>query len=177
MAPLSLLQDYMEPTTTMKPQHCTTDFTMFATQPMTSPCFSLGAWRDEEKEPQNRLFDGLPFAFPECQNTSWDQDNDDDSQSCDWSVASSDTSISWDHCEEENEEDEALSTELDDYLNLCIQKQQDERPRLVHFCDTTMVETFVKVAPEYHKDLYYTAHELQRMIDDFIAEGGSKLLG
>lgn len=92
-------------------------------------------------------------------------------------MASSDTSISWYDEDEENEEDEALSKELDDYLNLCMQKQFDERPRMVKFSDTTHVQTFVKVSAEHHSDMYYTAHELQRMIDDFVAEGGTKLLG
>lgn len=176
MAPLSQLQNSMEQTTTMKPQHCTTEVACFTNQQITSACFSLGAWQDEALSNNGDHDENLPFAFPECRDpTSWD--DDDGSQSCEWSVASSDTSVSWYDEDEENEEDEALSKELDDYLNLCLQKQYDERPRVVNFSDTTHVQTFVKVSAEHHSDMYYTAHELQRMMDDFAAEGGTKLLG
>jgi hypothetical protein len=121
---------------------------------ITTPCFRLGAWGDDEP---NNTTTNLPFAFPECRDTSWDNDDDNDdndSQSCDWSVASSgdDSSVYWD--------------------------AKDEHNSVVRFSPdlVTDVRHYTKPCHEDCKNMYYTAHELQRMIDEFVRAGGTSLL-
>lgn len=56
-------------------------------------------------------------ALPECLYPG--SDDDDDSLSCHWSVASSDTAISWDAAADDDDatdDDSVLLIELDDYL-------------------------------------------------------------
>ena len=133
---------------------------------------------NDEREPiylPAMMSEELPFALPETRDAAVvENDGDDDSLSCDWSVASSDTTVSW-HGEEDSEE---LSTELEEiYHSLCMEEDQ-RRGRKVTFCErlVTEVRHFVRPDPEMYNKLYYTTHELQRMADDFVKAGGSKLL-
>jgi hypothetical protein len=146
---------------TMKPQHeqqqqKSSDDERFINAPtshnkITAPCFRLGAWGDAGATGEPSL--NLPFVFPE--STTWDND-DDDSQSCDWSVASSeDSSVYWD-------------------ANAKFENSESR----VRFCPDLVsdVRHYTKPCHEDCKNMYYTAHELQRMIDDFVRAGGTTLL-
>ena len=175
-----LQQDCEQPTTIMKPQHEQSDCDLaFFTSGhgMATLSFALGAWGTEtngtaqitpvaNEEP--------PFSFPECHDTSWDDDDDDDSQSCCWPVASSESSVAR---EEDTEEDEALSAELNACIALNVNEQEEEmnnRPRKVSFrVDCADVRLYEPADHKDYKNLYYTAHELQRMIDE---QGGITLL-
>jgi len=105
----------------------------------------------------------MELAFP-----YWDFS--DDSQSCDWNVESSDSSILWDN--EENSIDDAFSIELDEYLNMIM---HDNKRRKVRFDKrlVTAVYQFEKVSKEYHPKLYYTAKEFKDMVADFVKREGN----
>jgi len=98
---------------------------------------------------------------------------DDDSQSCDWDVESSDSSILWN--DEEYNLDEAFSIGLDEYLDIIM---HEDKKRKVHFdkCLVTAVHHFEKVSEDYHPKLYYTAKEFKEMIADFVKGGEDRNL-
>jgi hypothetical protein len=172
--------------TMVKPQPSCCDDT-FIVPGITAPSFSLGAWGGD-KTAQVSPDEGPTFVFPmSCRDPDWDDDDDhdgDDDSDC-WSVASSQQSIECDDAGDNASEagdDDSVLAELDDYLAMtsheCEQQQMEDRPRKVSFCHTLVTEVryYERAAYEDYKNLYYTAHELQRMIDEFVAQGGRSLL-
>ena len=171
-------------TTMVKPQHEDCDDT-FVFPGITAPSFSLGAWGD--KTAQVAPDDGPTFVFSRscCRDSNWDDDDDndgDDDSEC-WSVASYQQSVECDDAAinvSEGDDDSVLA-ELDTYLAMNTDELEDvvkNRPRKVNFCHTLVsdVRYYERAAYEDYKNLYYTAHELQRMIDEYVAQGGTALL-
>lgn len=169
--------------TMVKPQSSCCDET-FVVPGITTPSFSLGAWGDKTAQVVSPD-DGPTFVFPRsCRDPDWDDDDDDhddddDNNSECWSVASSQQSIDCDDADDNATEadDDSVLVELDNYLAMNTddaQQQMENRPRKVNFCHTLVTDVRYYERAEYkdYKDLYYTAHELQRIIDEFVAQGG-----
>jgi hypothetical protein len=170
-------------TTMVKPQHEDCDDT-FVVPGITAPSFSLGAWGD--KTAKVAPDDGPTFVFSRscCRNPNRDDDDDndgDDDSDC-WSVASSQRSIKGgdDAANVSEGDDDSVLAEVDDFLamNPEVEDGVKNRPRKVNFCHTLVsdVRYYERAAYEDYKNLYYTAHELQRMIDENVAKGGRSLI-
>ena len=169
--------------TIMKQQHeaVECDFAFFSPG-ITTASFALAAWgssSDSDKPTQEP-------SFPEfISNENWDDgdtDADDEDDKSEYlSIASCQDSG---ECEYMQDDDDAtLFNEIDDYLSSDpLSLPHDERdPRLVtrkvHFGPEVVSKVcyYERAALADHKNMYYTAHELQRMIDDFVAQGGRSL--
>ncbi len=102
----------------------------------------------------------LPFANVDDDTPDTDDDDDDDgSMSCDWSMESS--------FDDDDDDDENVVTEAPQRE---AEKILEDQPRRVRFSDCIYVRTFQKAATEDQPQLYYTAHELQKIIDEYILE-------
>ena len=170
----------------MKQQHEFVEADLaFFSPGITSASFALSAWGSSDHDTPAQAY-GRP-SFPECLDSpSWDEGDTDadegDDQSESLSVSSCENSGK---CEKMDYDYNIILTEIDECLSWDpLSQPRDEvdnllSTRKVHFCPEVVSNVcyFERAASEDHKNMYYTAHELQRMIDDFVAQGGSSLLG
>jgi hypothetical protein len=85
-----------------------------------------------------------------------------------------DTDIDQDCAEFEIDSEDSLSW-LHTYEDAMEEEIQKQRKRSVQFNETPMIQIYERHLVEDHKNLYYTAHELQHMIDAFVKQGGTSL--
>ena len=142
---------------------------MFA-GPITATSFKLDAWSAPSCLPKNPLpMEQKQFANAERPTSWYHTSDDDDSQSCDWSVDSSED----DPIVEDANQKENISEEIrfDFRLSQSLSfSENDECPCRVRFCSSIRIRHYEKSDPEDMVHLYYSAHELQRMIDSHRAE-------
>lgn len=122
-----------------------------------SHCTNSLSWyvKKKEKEKRNRHQCCLPFAV--LNDGGYDDDDETDSSCSEWSVLSDET-------REENE-GSLKSTSKDEEEG----DKKKECRRVVHFCENVVTEIRIlpRISPEEHNLLYYTTHELQRIIDEY----------
>jgi len=120
-----------------------------------SHCTNSLPWHDKEKEKRNIHHYCLPLSV--LNDYDYADDGETDSSCSEWSGFS----------EETREEDEtSLKASSGD------EEGGDERKecrREVHFCEIVVTEIRILpcITPEEHNLLYYTTHELQRIIDEY----------
>lgn len=167
-----LEQEYISQETSMKPQHY--DSKPITTSLPTELCSERRCGEgsiatsitseegssevhDYENQHTENIF---PFWVEEAE--------DDDSQSCDWSIESSNTYRD-DDCWNNEDIDENLSTELDQYLTISFERHTIDNEKSIKFNENPVsaVFNFEKPSRECYKNMYYTVHELQMMIDEF----------
>ena len=153
---------------------------------MTSPSFALAAWgsKSEDKSVLQCEHQSLRDHLDDC---SWDQ-FDDDSDDCDYDdgVSFEDSYLCGEKDNDTIHDDSFIDKDADNMprkVSLAQQQTCDVPCRVdsrrVYFCPEVVsnVSYYERAPLEDVKNLYYTAHELQKMIDDFVAQGGTKLLG
>merc|ERR1712232_1381991 len=131
----------------------------------------------EDLPPQESFF----FPCWEEEENNNNDDDDGDSQSCNWSVQSSSCNedYGWEEDDVDRMIDQSLSVELDQYLAMSMENYHSiNRKRSIRFNENPVstVHYFEKVSDEDCKNLHYTAHELQKMIDDFVENGSNNYL-
>mmetsp|Transcript_2874 Transcript_2874/g.4273 ORF Transcript_2874/g.4273 Transcript_2874/m.4273 type:complete len:176 (+) Transcript_2874:117-644(+) len=166
---LPLEQEHINEQTVMKAQHCNSgppNISILSSLSLElGPAVNCDEGGRKEETPQS--FQTETF-FP-C----WDKEaEDDDSQSCEWSIESSNT-FSDQGCWDDGDAEETV--ELDEYLIIPMERRTITCKRVIKFDDdpVSAVYNYEKPAQQYYKNLYYTVHELQSMIDKYIQSGGN----
>jgi hypothetical protein len=153
------------------------DLTLLFSDPITAASFQLGAWGTSSlpstlssplcSPPQEIM--GL--AKPQPPITWYHTSDDDDSQSYDWSIEDVDgdtvTKTDNDHVVEEILLDKSFSQSMSMSVHSSTTTIVACR---VRFCGNIRVRHYEKSDPEDWVHLYYSAHELQRMMDSYVKE-------
>ncbi len=167
----------------MKQQHeaVECDFAFFSPG-ITTASFALAAWgssSDNDKPTQAQSFPDF-INHENWDDCDTDSEDEEDKSECLCDASCQDTG----ECVQMQDDDATIFDEIDDYLSLDpLSQPHDERDdrlptRKVHFGPEVVSKVcyYERAALEDHKNMYYTAHELQRIIDDFVAQGGRSLL-
>mmetsp|Transcript_14207 Transcript_14207/g.21671 ORF Transcript_14207/g.21671 Transcript_14207/m.21671 type:complete len:194 (+) Transcript_14207:98-679(+) len=173
-------QEYINQETSMKPQHYDSKPITTSLSPELCPerrcgegsiVTSITPERCSERlcEEESSALHDYENQHTENNFPFWvEEAEDDDSQSCDWSIESSNT-FRDDDCWNNEDIDENSSAELDQYLTISFERQTIENEKSIKFNENPVsaVFNFEKPSREYYKNMYYTVHELQMMIDEF----------
>lgn len=171
---------------TMVPGHCEQiDTSCYAMSPLASDSvgFQLAAWggNDSGKRHQGCAESPDTKSF-QLSSPSWYHDSEDEEEHDDDDQdGNGDGQMQWaqtgngrraDTIDEPDEMEGLIQ-------NPVVSISTASKDRRVHFSATVVSEVrmFERCPPQYHNNLYYTAHELQKIIDDFVAHGQEPCAG